>query len=196
MSNVGYSFDGDFGCGRLKNGMAFLFDREKYLIIDATKWYVSYQGGRPYLVDRRGRKMHSYLLECPPGNEIDHISLDTLDNRLCNLRVCTHQQNQMNQPLQRNNTSGVSGVGWYAPKNKYRARIKVGQRDVHLGYYTSFEEAVQARNVGMECMFGEFGIYNDISPAPKWIREIVIEKCKRFVSLSVCKAFLVSEDVA
>ena len=56
----------------------------------------------------------------------------------------------MNQPIQKNNTSGVSGVSWYAPRGKFRARIKISQREIHLGYYGTFEEAVQARNVGME----------------------------------------------
>lgn len=65
---------------------------------------------------------------------------------------------------------------------------------IHLGYYESFMEAVQARNVGMECMFGEYGRYNDVPAAPGWIRKNVIDKCKRFAELSVCGAFLISED--
>ena len=121
--------------------------------------------------------------------EVDHISLDTLDNRKSNLRICTHQQNQCNQPLQCNNTSGVSGVSFYAPRGKYRARIKIGQHDIHLGYYSSFAEAVQARNVGMECMFGEYGRYNDAAPEPAWIRTKATEQCRRFAELSLCKAF-------
>ena len=120
-------------------------------------------------------------------------NLNTFDNRRCNIRYCTHQQNQMNQPIQKNNTSGVSGVSWYAPRGKFRARIKISQREIHLGYYGTFEEAVQARNVGMGCMFGEYGRYNDVPPVPKWIKESVIKKCKRFANLSVCKAFFVTE---
>ena len=127
------------------------------------------------------------LLEAGLGSV--NISLDTLDNRKSNLRICTHQQNQCNQPLQCNNTSGVSGVSFYAPRGKYRARIKIGQHDIHLGYYSSFAEAVQARNVGMECMFGEYGRYNDAAPEPAWIRTKATEQCGRFAELSLCKAF-------
>ena len=97
--------------------------------------------------------------------------------------------NQCNQPLQCNNTSGVSGVSFYAPRGKYRARIKIGQHDIHPGYYSSFAEAVQARNVGMECMFGEYGRYNDAAPEPAWIRTKATEQCRRFAELSLCKAF-------
>ena len=92
--------------------------------------------------------------------------------------------------------SGVSGVSYYPPRKKYRARIKISQLDIHLGYYDTFQEAVQARNVGMECMFGEYGRYNNVPAAPIWIRSKVIEKCKRFAELSVCRAFLLSCDKA
>ena len=150
MSNVYYEIRNGLGYGYLKNGLKFLFDPEDYDKIKDTRWYVSHESGRPYLINCRGRKMHSYLLSCPSGYEIDHINLDTLDNRKSNLRICTHQQNQCNQPLQKNNTSGYSGVSFYSPRKKYRARVKVGQHDIHLGYYNTLTEAVQARNVGME----------------------------------------------
>lgn len=130
---------------------------------------------RLYITTRDGVYLHRYIFpDVPAGYEVDHISLDTLDNRKCNLRICTHQQNQCNQPLQRNNTSGVSGVSFYPPRNKYRARIKASQHDIHLGYYLTFGEAVQARNVGMRCMFGDYGRYNDVADAPEWIRKQVI----------------------
>lgn len=196
-SNVDYRFEMGTGYGTLPDGRTFIFDEPCFCNIKDIKWYVSWEGGRqprPYLIDSVRKKMHTYLLKCPKGYEIDHINLDTLDNRLNNLRICTHQQNQCNQPLQCNNTSGVSGVSYYPPRKKYRARIKIGQRDIHLGYYPTFTEAVQARNVGMECMFGEYGRYNDVAPAPHWIRSLVTDKCKRFAELSVCKAFLLSHE--
>ena len=192
-NNIEYSFDGNIGYGKLKSGLRFVFDAKDFEKIKNTKWYPSYEGNRPYLIDCHGNKMHHRLMDCPKGYEVDHISLDTLDNRVCNLRICTHQQNQINQPLQKNNTSGVCGVSWYSARHKYRARIKIGQHDIHLGYYNSFEEAVQARNVGMECMFGEYGRYNDVPPAPRWIRNQVINKCERFAELSICETFLLSK---
>ena len=199
MSNVTYRFDGQTGYGTLPNGTTFLFDTDMVLRICNINWYRNYNdpaGKTLYITDRRGRKLHYYLTDCPKGYEVDHISLDTLDNRSCNLRIVTHQQNQMNQPVQKNNKSGVSGVSFYPALRKFRARIKIGQRDVHLGYYKSFEEAVQARNVGMECMFGEYGRYNNVPEAPEWIRKSVIERCRRFAELSICEAFLYSLEDA
>ncbi len=158
MSNVVYSFDGSVGYGKLPNGMVFRFDRDAFHKISNVKWYASCESGRFYIIDCRGRKLHSYLLNCLKGYEVDHISLDTLDNCSSNLRICTHQQNQMNQPIQKNNTSGVSGVSWYAPRKKFRARIKVNQKEIHLGYFDTFDDAVKARNIGMRCMFGAYAV--------------------------------------
>jgi len=129
----------------------------------------------------------------PENCEIDHIDLDRLNNRRNNLRLVSHQQNQCNQPIQKNNTSGVSGVSYYKPREKYRARIKINQHDIHLGYFATFLEAVQARNIGMQCMFGEYGFYNDIPSGPDWIKQKVINICSRFVDLSICEAFILSQ---
>lgn len=195
MSNVLYRFENGVGYGTLTDGTTFLFDEELFERIRDTKWYActNSKTGAIYITSQRGETLHRRLLDCAPGCEIDHVNLNTLDNRSCNLRICTHQQNQCNQPLQKNNTSGVSGVSYYPPRQKFRARIKVSQLDIHLGYYSTMLEAVQARNVGMECMYGEYGRYNDVPDTPAWIREKVIEKCKRFADLSICKAFSVAQ---
>ena len=176
------------------NGYTFYIDKADEALVRKYKWYCVRSKKCGFLTISTGSGknllyLHSLLMNTPPGMEVDHIDLNRLNNRRSNLRLTTHQQNQCNQPLQRNNTSGVSGVSFYPPKNKYRARIKISQHDIHLGYYDTFVEAVQARNVGMECMFGEYGRYNDVPPAPDAIRQKVIDKCKRFASLSACNAF-------
>ena len=196
MSNVKYSFseDGKTGYGLLYDGTLFQFDAEDLEKIQCTKWYRHINGGHPYLMDCNGKRLHHRIMpDVPKGYEVDHINLDTLDNRKCNLRICTHQQNQCNQPLQKNNTSGISGVSFYPPRNKYRARIKAGQHDIHLGYYLTLVEAIQARNVGIEYMFGEYGRYNDVPEAPEWIRHKVQKRCGRFADFSVCGRFLFEE---
>lgn len=198
MTEHMYRIDGDTVYGKSPDGTEFLFDIADLPLVEKYKWYACrYQGiGTPYMMNSDGIKLHQVLVECPKGMEIDHINLDTLDNRRCNLRVCTHQQNQINQPLQRNNSSGVSGVSYYPPRRKFRARIKVCQHEIHLGYYATFTEAVQARNVGMELMFGEYGRYNDVPPVPGWIRQKVYDQCKRFSDLSVCEAFSLSQTAS
>lgn len=196
MSNVKYRFsdDGLFAYGELQSGTTFIVDADMIKKIATVNFYLggkSRQGHQYYIMDNRGRYLHDYLFEHKDGLEIDHINLNTFDNRRCNIRYCTHQQNQMNQPLQRNNTSGVSGVSYYPPRHKFRARIKVSQKEIHLGYFDTFAQAVKARNVGMMCMFGEYGRYNDVGTIPKWIEKKVVDKCARFAELSQNSTFFI-----
>lgn len=184
-----FSEDGKTGYGFTITGEMFLFDAEDFDKIKDIVWYKCNLNNR-YVGNATGKCIHRYILPTEGRVEIDHINHNPMDNRKNNLRICTHQQNQCNQLLQKNNTSGITGVSFYASRNKYRARIKICQHDIHLGYYKTFIEAVQARNIGMECMFGEYGVYNDVPDTPKWIRDKVINICKRFANLSICEAFI------
>ena len=100
MGNVRYTFQNGIGCGTLEDGTVFRFDADKIDCIKNIKWYRNYNdatGKYLYIADNHGKKLHMYLIDCPKGYEVDHINLDTLDNRSCNLRIVTHQQNQINQ---------------------------------------------------------------------------------------------------
>lgn len=64
-SNVQYHFENGIGYGKLPDGTTFVFDEECFDKVRPVKWYISLQGGtnpRPYLIDRSGRKMHTYLM--------------------------------------------------------------------------------------------------------------------------------------
>lgn len=174
--------DGKTIVGTLSGGLEFIFDVADYKRVSSKTWYPNKRTGSEgaiYVLDCKGQQLHQFLLNPPKGYEVDHIDLNPLNNCRSNLRICTHQQNQCNQPLQINNTSGVTGVSFYAARGKYRARIKVSQYDIHLGYFHDFVEAVQARNEGIRLMFGEFGRLNDVPDAPLWIKKLVYDKCSR-----------------
>ena len=163
------------------NNFHFYVDKEDLQLVKTKKWHVvTSQSEIRTVISSDRTYLHHLLLGNHKGLEIDHIDGDRLNNRRSNLRICTHQQNQCNQPLQRNNTSGVAGVRYYRPRHKFVARIKVSQYDLHLGYYHTLLEATQARNEGMRLMFGEYARMNDIPEAPDWIRNQVYEKCSRF----------------
>jgi hypothetical protein len=81
-----------------------------------------------------------YIYGCFP-KEIDHINIDRLDNRLCNLRKVTHQQNCFNFPLNKKNTSGYTGVSFVKKLNKFRATIVINYKQKHLGVFKTAEDA-------------------------------------------------------
>lgn len=46
--------------------------------------------------NRKIIKLHRYITNCPKNLVVDHINHNTLDNRKCNLKVCTIAENNQN----------------------------------------------------------------------------------------------------
>ena len=69
--------------------------------------------------------------------QIDHINGVRNDNRICNLRNVTHQQNHFNRTT-------AKGYTWNKPRNKWQSKIKLNDKQIHLGYFTTEQEARQA----------------------------------------------------
>lgn len=80
-----------------------------------------------------------------PENQIDHINHIRSDNRWCNLREVTHQENSMNRNLDIDNTSGVIGVSWSKRDNKWYSRIKINSKEKYIGLFEDKFEAICAR---------------------------------------------------
>jgi HNH endonuclease len=82
-----------------------------------------------------------------PECQIDHIDRDRANNRISNLRLAPRNErdNSQNTNLRSDNMTGVAGICWFKLRNKWRARIMVEQKDIHLGLFESFEDAVAAR---------------------------------------------------
>ena len=87
---------------------------------------------------------------------IDHINGNKLDNRIENLREATHSENLWNQKLARHNTSGAKGVAWHTRDEKWYCSIKIGGKQIYLGYYSDFEEAKKVVEKARNKYHGEF----------------------------------------
>ncbi len=77
--------------------------------------------------------------------EIDHINRKRKDNRIGNLREVSRSCNIKNAAGWRTNTSGVRGIYWHKRKNKWRAYIWAKGKELHLGYYENFVDAIRVR---------------------------------------------------
>jgi hypothetical protein len=91
-----------------------------------------------------------------PENQIDHINHIRHDNRWINLRDATNSQNGANKVKHKNNTSGYKGVYWDKRYKKWRAKIQYMEKSIHIGYYTTPQEAAEAYKKKAIELNGEF----------------------------------------
>lgn len=80
-----------------------------------------------------------------PDKCIDHINRVKTDNRFCNLRNIDRWKNNVNKDLQKNNKTGYVGVNFIQKSNKYHARIKIHNKNIHLGYFDKIDDAITVR---------------------------------------------------
>lgn len=136
----------------------FLCDVEDWERVKSICWYKNNTGYARGLINNKSILFHDHILNIEPGFEIevDHISGNRLDNRKCNLRLCSMKENAYNKGLYSNNTSGVSGVSWHKTYRKWSAYIQKNNKNTLLGHFDTFEEAVEARHTAERQIFGEY----------------------------------------
>lgn len=98
-----------------------------------------------------------------PNADIDHINHVKTDNRIANLRTVPQQENTKNRSMMTNNTSKVMGVAWNKQSEAWCARIGVNYKQVHLGLFSTLEEAVVARKAA-EIKYGFHENHGQTSP--------------------------------
>lgn len=103
-----------------------------------------------------------------PKQYIDHINGIGTDNRILNLREASNAQNLANRGPQRNSSSGIKGVYWFAPQQCWKAQIVVNRQNIFLGYFNSKEEAAIARHDAEKKYHGEFQWQNRGAPTLAW----------------------------
>ena len=112
--------------------------------------------GKSYLVHRVIFAMHhGYLPKL-----VDHIDGDKLNNKIENLREATRGQNVVNSGVRCDNSFGLKGVTFHKASGKFAAQsFKDGKR-VHIGLFSTPEEAGQAYNTKIKELFGDFARLN------------------------------------
>jgi hypothetical protein len=150
----------------LTKGKVAIVDDEDYEWLSQWKWHCShvYAVRRPYYGPNKKRRliyMHRLILNTPDDMEVDHINLNGLDNRRCNIRNCTRSQNVENTSVRRDNNSGKKGVGWKKSNQKWIARINQNGKHIHIGCYDNLDEAADAYYKKSVELFGEFAYRGD-----------------------------------
>ena len=136
----------------LSQGKVAIVDDADYERVNQFKWCAAFNRGNWY-GSRRARAsngksvtlpLHRFILNAPTGMIVDHIDGDGLNCCRNNMRLCNQKQNSTNKRKPKTNTSGYKGVSWSAPHRKWRVKIKVDQKTIHIGMFTNLIEAARA----------------------------------------------------
>ncbi len=143
---------------KLGHGRFTVVDGDKLPELSKHSWTFNTSGYAETRTNNRTITLHRFLM--PGVVEVDHVNLVKLDNRLCNLRAATSQQNKGNQSKHRQNKSGYKGVHWHPQGKKWRAQIRFDRKSRHIGLFEGVEDAARAYDSAALQYFGEFARLN------------------------------------
>lgn len=92
---------------------------------------------------------------------MDHKNMNKLDNRLCNIRACTKQENQRNHGISKANTSGVKGVFWREDIKKWSGSVRNNGKTIYTGVFKNIEDAKHAVMMKRKEFHGKFCNHGD-----------------------------------
>ena len=156
-----YKIDGDITyihCYNQKNEYVndFIIDTNCLEIIKYHKWRLSHN----YPITGFGNNQHCvtyYLMHPSKDQVIDHINGNSLDNRLCNLRICTQQNNVLNKSINNSNTK-YTGI-FLDKRRKYKrfcVEIHYKLKKLSLGNYCNLCHAIYTRYIAEVIIFKEY----------------------------------------
>lgn len=153
----------------LTQGKFAIVDDEDYDWLMQWKWRLRPSRRTSYAQRSTGRNaklkakrktifMHRVIMDCPNNLQIDHINHNGLDNRKCNLRICTFTENRHNQQPYINGASQYKGVS--RSLRKWRTYICRNGKRMYIGTYDSESEAANAYDAKAKEIFGNFAYLN------------------------------------
>lgn len=146
----------------LSGGEFAIIDAEDLPKLEGRKWWVKRSRNTSYAIGHGGRgspclRMHRIIIGAKPGEIVDHIDRNGLNNRKSNLRIVSHSHNAAN--IAPRSKYGYRGIG-FNPKGKVRpwqAMAKLDGKIHRFGWFDSKEAAALAHDIGI------FGLRRDLA---------------------------------
>lgn len=137
----------------LTKGKFAKVDNEDFDMLRNIVWCtICTNKNKSYAYNDKLKHMHRFIMNPPDNMVVDHINGDGLDNRRCNLRVCTQQQNSFNS----------NNKGYYFNKHRGRwvSQITFNGIQINIGAFKTEEEAIRAYKSKSNELFGEYSFDN------------------------------------
>lgn len=132
----------------LTRGQHAIVDEEDYANLIGWNWYAeksenTYYAVRTFHIDGKkvNMRMHRVVNNTPDGLFTDHINGNGIDNRKCNLRAVTHQDNMINCARWKAGSSKYRGVSWHKHSKKWYAQITVDYKNLYIGAFATEYDA-------------------------------------------------------
>jgi hypothetical protein len=172
----------------LSGGQVTLIDTCDLSWVSEYAWRLSNRGyacrtirlGTGRAAKKSALHLHRVIAGAQPGQLVDHLDGDPLNNQRANLRITDHLGNSRNIRNSKNAKCGsYKGVYFVRKSGKWAAHIGAGERKpngkarvIHLGCFATPELAARAYDDAAIRYFGEHAATNFLSPADeKWALE-------------------------
>ena len=157
-----------------------LIDTSEIQEVSKYKWYITIRKSKLYCYGTiNGSKVSLHRFIMNSNNIIDHINGNSLDNRKCNLREVTPQQNCYNKRIHGKFFAGIIKTN-YVKEKPYMVFFSHRGKERYLGSFSTYEEAALRRLQEENKIWGVNGVHSDLyyilnHPSP-------IEELKRVLS--------------
>ena len=167
----------------LKGGSFARVDAADLEAVRAHKWHLLkgryarttvVSGGKPKTV-----LMHRLILCVGPGELVDHINGDGLDNRRSNLRIASAAENARNAAPR-----GASGaVGVRRSGKKWLASIAPDGAEIFLGLWEEKADAIGVYAAAASILYGEFASRHSGAPSNELLSAVIERKREQIARL-------------
>lgn len=128
---------------QLTNGLSSIIDGDDLNRVTKYSWRASKTTYNTWRAEARINKtlvrLHRFIMNAPKGLDVHHINHNTLDNRKCNLEICSRSKN-LRQRQAINNETGV-----HKHHRRWVAQCSINNKTHLIGSYETKTEAIKAR---------------------------------------------------